>query len=239
MVDPSQWPETRYGIPAADQILVNRHYIVGYNYYFRQAKWALEIVDRGMENVERSDNFRSDFRIPQLFRVDKALYEGSGFDRGHLVASANQNEEELQDSETFLLSNMSPMDRSFNRGVWGRLEAAVRKLNKLEDVYEVYVVSGPIFDFDLVIDTLTTSDDSPIKLPIPHSFFKSVLAERKSGRLDMWSFVLPNVNSQKSLDKFQVMPTHVEVMAGLYMWGSLTGDKIEEEKNKVREMWEH
>jgi len=239
MFDPSQWPETRYGIPAADQILVNRHYIVGYNYYFRQAKWALEIVDRGMGDVERSENFRSDFRIPQLFRVDKALYEGSGFDRGHLVASANQNEEELQDSETFLLSNMSPMDRSFNRGVWGRLEAAVRKLNKLEDVYEVYVISGPVFDFDLVIDTLTTSDDGPIKLPIPHSFFKSVLAERKSGRLDMWSFILPNEKSQKSLDKFQVTPTQVEVMAGLHLWGSLNGDKIEEEKNKVRTMWEH
>ena len=38
--------ETRYGMPAADQIIINRHYTIGYSYYFRQAKWALEIVGR-------------------------------------------------------------------------------------------------------------------------------------------------------------------------------------------------
>lgn len=239
MFDPSQWPETRYGMPAADQILINRHYILGYSYYYRQAKWALEIVDRGMEDVERSNNFRSDFRIPELFRVDKAQYEGSGFDRGHLVASANQNEVELQDSETFLLSNMCPQEHGFNNGVWKRLEKAVRELNKLEDVCEVYVISGPIFDFDLVIETITTSDASPIKLPIPHLFFKSVLAERRSGALHMWSFVMQHESSRKSLDKFRVPTTHVEVMVGVNLWDQLTGTKINEEKNKIRTMWEH
>ncbi|QMU60804.1 MAG: DNA/RNA endonuclease G [Gammaproteobacteria bacterium] len=239
MQDASQWPETRYGMPAADQILINRHYIVGYSYYYRQAKWALEIVDRGLEDVERSENFRSDFRIPELFRVDKAQYEGSGFDRGHLVASANQNEEALQDSETFLLSNMSPQTRGFNRGVWKRLETAVRKLNELDDVYEVYVISGPIFDFDLVIETITTTDSSPIKLPVPHLYFKSVLAERKSGALHMWSFVMPHASSSKSLEKFLVPTRHVEVMVGVNLWDQLTGSKISEEKDSTRTMWEH
>ena len=37
--------ETRYGMPAADHVLFNRHYVLGYSYYFRQAKWALEIVN--------------------------------------------------------------------------------------------------------------------------------------------------------------------------------------------------
>jgi len=45
LTQPSLRPETRYGMPAADQILFNRDYIIGYSYYFRQAKWALEIVD--------------------------------------------------------------------------------------------------------------------------------------------------------------------------------------------------
>lgn len=239
MFEASQWPEARYGMPVADQILINRHYIIGYSYYYRQAKWALEIVDRGMEDVDRSENFRSDFRIPELFRVDKAQYEGSGFDRGHLVASANQNEEELQDSETFLLSNMCPQEGGFNRGVWKRLETAVRELNKLDDVYEVYVISGPIFDFNLVIETIETADNSPIKLPVPHLFFKSVLAERKSGALHMWSFIMPHESSRKSLDKFLVPTTHVEVMVGIHLWDRLTGSDIRKEKSNVRTMWEH
>ena len=35
-------PETKYGVPAADKVLFNRNYIIGYSYYFRQAKWALD-----------------------------------------------------------------------------------------------------------------------------------------------------------------------------------------------------
>jgi endonuclease G len=93
MIDsPSLKGESRYGMPAADQILTNRHYTVGYSYYFRQAKWALEIVDPDKTDVERADNFRSDYRIPEMFRADLADYVNSGLDRGHLVASANQRE---------------------------------------------------------------------------------------------------------------------------------------------------
>ena len=71
----NQRREARYGTPAADQIMVNRYFTIGYSYYFRQAKWALEIVgriDEGEEAVERLDNFRSDYRIPQIFRADLA-----------------------------------------------------------------------------------------------------------------------------------------------------------------------
>jgi endonuclease G, mitochondrial len=110
--------ETRYGLPAADQVLVNRFFTTGYSYYFRQAKWALEIVDpdkKDLDEVERLNNFRPDFRILKRFRADLTDYSKSGFDRGHLVASANQNDEKLQNSETFLLSNMSPQTPAFNR----------------------------------------------------------------------------------------------------------------------------
>jgi endonuclease G len=98
--------ETRYGLPAADQIMVNRHYVLGYSYYFRQAKWALEIVDPDNPSLDRLDNFRPDYRIPEIFRADLVDYVGSGYHRGHLVASANKIETELQNSETFLLSNL-------------------------------------------------------------------------------------------------------------------------------------
>jgi len=86
----SMRPEIRYGCPAADQILFNRFYVVGYSYYFRQAKWALEIVDpdkKDLEEVERLNNFRPDFRIPKNFRADLSDYRRSGYDRGNGVRS--------------------------------------------------------------------------------------------------------------------------------------------------------
>ena len=56
-------------------------------------------------DIERADNFRPDYRIPEIFRTDLVDYKNSGYDRGHLVASANQSEADTQNSETFLLSN--------------------------------------------------------------------------------------------------------------------------------------
>ncbi|WP_374091040.1 DNA/RNA non-specific endonuclease [Methylomicrobium lacus] len=235
---PSLRPESRYGLPVADHILFNRHYVVGYSYYFRQAKWALEIIDPDMMMLERADNFRSDFRIPEMFRADLADYEGYGFDRGHLVASANQNEVAIQNSETFLLSNMSPQRPQFNRGVWKQLETAVRKLDAQDDIYETYVISGPIFDFDMAVARIGDGDNNGVTLPVPNSFFKSVLTEDKRGNVNMWSFVLPNEASDKSLESFLVPTVVVERLSGIFLWDRLTGQKIEQEKKRVRPMWQ-
>jgi endonuclease G len=230
--------ETRYGMPAADQIVVNRHYTLGYSYYFRQAKWALEIIDPDRsEDVDRFDNFRPDLRIPELFRADLADYEGSGFDRGHLVASANQAETEIQNSETFLLSNMSPQVPSFNRGIWKNLEDAVRELDAQKSVLETYVICGPIFNFDVPVLTIKPKGNKGVTLPIPHAFFKSVLTEDNKGRLHMWSFMIPNEASDKPLEEFLVPTKKVERYSGLDLWHKLVGSEIEKEKTKIRPMW--
>jgi endonuclease G len=230
--------ETRYGIPAADQVMFNRHYVLGYSYYIRQAKWALEIVDPDLTDVERADNFRPDLRIPPMFRADLADYEGSGFDRGHLVASANQRETDLQNSETFLLSNMSPQAPGFNRKIWKSLEEAVRTLNKQEDIFETYVISGPVFNFDTPIENIGTTDANGVTLPIPHAYFKSILTENRRGRLHMWSFMMANESSNEPLENFLVPTTRVEQYAGIFLWERLVGPKIEKEKDNVRKMWD-
>jgi endonuclease G, mitochondrial len=234
---PSLRRETRYGMPAADQILFNRHYITGYSYYFRQAKWALEIIDPTMTDLTRADNFRLDYRIPEAFRADLVDYESSGYDRGHLVASADQNEIAIQNSETFLLSNMSPQKPQFNRGIWKKLETAVRELDAKEDIYETYVICGPIFDFDTPVSRIGTNDGNGVSLPVPNSYFKSVLTENKRGGLDMWSFLMPNEESNKPLETFLVPTTQIEIMSGIFLWERLLGKKIDREKSIVRAMW--
>ena len=231
--------ETRYGIPAADQILFNRHYVIGYSYYFRQAKWALEIIDSDKTDVERFDNFRPDYRIPERFRADLANYAGSGYDRGHLVASANQIESEIQNSETFLLSNMSPQNPQFNRNIWRKLETAVRGLNSKDKILETYVISGPIFLFDKEVKMMKSTKKNGVTLPIPHSYFKSVLTEDKRGNLDMWSFIIPNEKSNKELKEFLVETTKIEKKSGLFLWETLVGSKISREKNNLRKMWSY
>lgn len=229
--------ETRYGLPAADLILYNRYYVLGYSYYFRQAKWALEIVDQNMEPLDRADNFRTDYRIPDMFRADLDVYKGSGYDRGHLVPSADKTELELQNSETFLLSNMSPQKPEFNRAIWKELEGAVRKLDAEKRIYETYVISGPIFNFDVPVQTLEV--EGGVTLPIPHAYFKSVLTENDRGALHMWSFMIPNEATDKPLEEFQTTTVKVERFAGIFLWQRLVGSNIEREKSRKRKMWKY
>ncbi len=234
---PNLGRETRYGIPAADQIMVNRHYVLGYSYYFRQAKWALEIVNPDTSDVERTDTFRPDYRIPEIFRADLADYSNSGYDRGHLIASANQIETELQNSETFLLSNMSPQHPKFNRVIWKRLEEEVRRLNSKRTILETYVISGPIFDFNKAVTSIGTQDGNGVSLPVPHAYFKSILTENSRGTLHMWSFFILNKYSNKPLEEFLVPTTTIEKMSGLLLWERLVGKKIKREKTRIRKMW--
>ncbi|MDX8392486.1 MAG: DNA/RNA non-specific endonuclease [Mariprofundaceae bacterium] len=237
MNTPNTRRETRYGMPAADQILVNRHYVLGYSYYFRQAKWALEIVDPDHPGLDLGDNFRPDYRIPEIFRTDPVDYKGSGYDRGHLVASANQRETQLQNSETFLLSNMSPQKPEFNRRIWKYLENEIRNLDAQPEMLETYVICGPVFYFDRAVECIGTEDSNDVSIPVPHAYFKSILAENNRGSLKMWSFVLPNEEADQALEKFRVPTAHVEKIAGIKLWQRLVGKKIDREKLKTRKMW--
>lgn len=232
--------EARYGLPAADKILTNRFFTTGYSYYFRQAKWALEIVDpdkKDLDEVERMNNFRPDLRIPKRFGADLSDYSGSGFDRGHLVASANQNDEELQNSETFLLSNMSPQTPAFNRKKWRELESAVRKLNSKKNVLETYVVTGPIFDFGASINMIGERDKNGTNIPVPSHFYKCVLTEEKNGKLKMWAFEMKNTDLDGELEDYRVSTSYIEQRVGISLWDALTGSEIEREKKKKRAMW--
>lgn len=234
---PSPRRETRYGMPAADQIMFNRHYVLGYSYYFRQAKWALEIVDPRNPEVARFDNFRPDYRVPEMFRTDLSDFRHSGYDRGHLVSSANKLESEIQNSETFLLSNMAPQAPELNRRIWRELESAIRELNDSPRILETYVICGPVFYFDQPVIEIGDRDNNEVTIPVPNAFFKSVLTEDKRGRLHMWSFILPNEATAEPISSFQVPTAKVERIVGVKLWDKLVGSPIEREKKRIRTYW--
>lgn len=225
----------KYGVPNADKILVNHCYTLGYSYFFKQAKWALEIVDSRQIDLDRSDNFRVDFRIPKMFRGDLVDYQASGYDRGHLVASGDQNDDPIYNSETFLLSNISPQSAGFNRGIWRQLELSVRALDAQDDIYEVYVITGPIFDFHQGLDFI--GRESKDFIPVPNAFFKTVLAENKNGSLDMWAFIIPNDKQDQDLHSFLVPVSELEKRTGIIFWDLLVGEEINNKKNQVLKMW--
>ena len=231
---PSLRPETRYGMPAADQVLFNREYIVGYSYLFRQPRWVMEVIDPDNKaaEVKRIDSFRPDLRVPEKFRAELDDYRRSRFDRGHLISSADRRATQIKNSETFLLTNMSPQVPAFNRGIWKKLESEVRNLSNL--FVEVYVIAGPLFDVGEQIKQIGKGE---VKIPIPHSYFKSILAESVRGRMKLWSFVFPNEQANTPLEEFLVPTRQIEIRAGLSLWDRLRGVDIESMKRRRTRMW--
>jgi len=71
-----------------------------------------------------------------------ADYKNSGYDRGHLCPVAAMKLNHTSMSETFFMSNISPQEPNFNRGIWKNIEALVREWGWNT---KSHVVSGPIF----------------------------------------------------------------------------------------------
>lgn len=244
MNDPFQMQrELRYGAPVCDEILTGRYFTIGYSWYFRQAKWVLEIINPNAkfewEIDDRLDNFRADVRIPRRFRAGLKAYKGSGYDRGHLVGSANQDALEIQNSETFLLSNMSPQKPNFNRRIWRDLESAVRSLNNKKDILETFVLTAPVFYFNKKIETIgDETDEYGIDVPIPHAFVKSILAEDKRGRLKLWTFEMENKQLSGNLEDYLVITYDAEQKVGGRFWDRVFGSDLHNQKSKPGTMWD-
>lgn len=233
---PSLRPETRYGMPSADLLLFNRHYIIGYSFLMRQPRWAMEVIDPDTAVVAaaRADNFRPDFRVPEQWRVDLADYVRSGYDRGHLISSADRLAKDIANSETFLMSNMAPQKPGFNRGIWKELEMAVRSLAARDEFLEVYTICGPLFHFKREVEQL--GED----VAVPHGFFKSVLAEDRRGRLKLWTFAIANKGEPtKTLGEMLKPTTDVEAWSGLPLWDRLRGAHVERMKRNKGRMWSY
>lgn len=235
--------ELRYGWPVCDEILTGRFFTVGYSWYFRQPKWVLEIINRNdniakiLEKIDRLDNFRADVRIPKRFRASLDAYAKSGYDRGHLVSSANQINEAIQNSETFLLSNMSPQKGDLNRFMWKDLESKIRELNDKDDVLETYVLTAPVFYFKQPIETIGKEDDLGITVPIPHAFIKSVLAEDCKGKLSLWTFRMDNKKLTGSVGDYLIKTYDAEQLVGGRFWDRISGHDLHSQKGDFGKMW--
>jgi len=238
--------ELRYGYPVCDELLIGRYFTIGYSWYFRQAKWTLEIVSRGgnefapdaFTKAQRLNNFRADVRVPHRFRASLNAYKGNGYDRGHLVSSANATLSHIENSETFLLSNMSPQEPGFNQGIWKDLEEQVRELNARDDVLEVYVLNCPLFDFTKPIKLIgDKADKYGINIPVPHGFIKSVLAEYRNGGLKLWTFKMDNAKLTGAPGDYLTNTYDAEQLIGGRFWDRANGRDLHKLKGEIPKMW--
>lgn len=80
---------------------------------------------------------------------------------------------------------------------------------------------------------------SGIDVPVPHYFVKSVLAEKKSGALWLWTFMMPNEDTGKDLEDYLVKTYDAEQYVGGRFWDRVAGGDLHSQKKKARKMWNY
>jgi endonuclease G len=201
-----------------ETIIMHTGYSLVYDEEHEQALWVAYDLTRSevLGTHERADDFRVD---PKIKTGSATLedYRGSGYDRGHLIPAADLSWSEQAMSESFYLSNMSPQDPSFNRGIWSSLEAVVRNFAFTKGT--VYVATGPVLT------------DGPYKkigssgVSIPKHYYKVILDASENHPVAI-GFILPNEGSNKELSSFAVSVDEVEKITGIDFFTNLD-DKIE------------
>ena len=94
-------------------------------------------------NLQRTDAFYEEARIPSRDRAALSDYRGSTYARGHLSAAADMNNDEAM-AQSFSLANIIPQNQVNNAKAWVTIEKATRQY-ALRAKGNVYVITGPAY----------------------------------------------------------------------------------------------
>jgi endonuclease G, mitochondrial len=223
---PTDFDKTSFNyLPAstANQIIQHTNFTLSYSEKDEQAEWvAYQLTRDELRNVaEREDNFRED---PKVFSGSATPddYRRSGYDRGHLAPAGDMGFSEKAMSESFYMSNISPQDRAFNRGIWKALEGQTR--DWIAENGSLYVVTGGVLTEKIKVIGKKN------KVTVPKYFYKVLLGLDGPGLdgpdIKAIAFLLPNKSSNAPLSQFVISIDSLENMTGIDFFPALP-DELE------------
>lgn len=137
-----------------------------------------------------TNRFKVDSKLPAP-RVNDDDYRYSGYVRGHMCAAADRDSDKKRLKETYLTSNLVPMQMSVNAGTWKMAEDSIRRMAMRG--CRLRVLSGSVFSES---DTTTIGRHH---VRVPGSFVKLAVCELHPG--EVLTFSVPNRNTNARPDK--------------------------------------
>lgn len=208
------------GIPGNDtnQILIKSGFWLSYNEEYEQANWTAYILtkqDVMSGEASRSNDFRADTAVAG-FSAQPSDYRGSGYDRGHLVPAADMKSSPAAMSESFLLSNISPQDPGFNRGIWRTLEEQTRDWAVQND--SLYIITGPVLNS---IRNFIGEN----QVGVPSHYFK-IIVDISYPTYKAIGFLIENRPDQDDFYKFVVTIDSIESLTGFNFFSNQENTSI-------------
>lgn len=179
-------------------------------YYSAEHIEAHEVQGR----IERGDDFQPDPQVPDALEAQLKDYRNSGFARGHLAPAGDFQDDELENQESFYLTNMIPqVQKCNNSGVWSQIERIVR--DWAVGYGELYVVTGPLYTGE------PRSIGSGVR--VPDGMFKVVWNPRLNQKL---GFLVPNTELCKTKPRDFVTPVaEIEEFARMTFFPLIRADQ--------------
>ena len=206
------------------EIVRHKAFILNYREEYEQASWVLHRL--GKEAVDGHEARSNEFIEDPLVETGSAHtrdYSRSGYDRGHLCPAADfKHDKELQD-ETFYMSNMSPQNPDFNRGIWSNLEDKIR--HWVISRKQLIIVTGPVLKKGL--KTIGKSN----LVAVPNSFYKIVYDPETEEAI---AFLIPNEGSTKSIKSFAVSINAIEKLTSIDFFAKLPDDLEQKIESNVK-----
>jgi endonuclease G len=217
---------TGWGVKTWFRTLRNHGFIVGYSDIRGNPLWteyAIYPVDESIPSLPRPSRFKTDWRA--INRIKHDDYTKSGYDRGHNAPNYAISHLYGKDgqSDSFLMTNISPQTPKLNRQFWQRLEEAeVKYFTKLAD--KVWVITGPVFTGS------TERLSSSWRVEIPDAFYKIYITQAKTNQdFKVLAFLVPQtVKGNEPLAQFVTSIDTIETQTGLDFFSDL--DDITENK---------
>lgn len=214
-----------------DEVITHAGHMLVYSEKHEQPKWTAHIAtpDLITGNLARIDSFLPDPLVKTGTAVT-ADYWNSGYDRGHLVPSADMRWNYDALKATYYYSNISPQVPELNRETWADLEDWGRRYVNFSK-RRVFVVTGPVLR-----DGLPTMQkaDRKNEVSIPEMFWK-VIADLDGDQPKAIAFVMRNMKLDGPPISFAVPVDSVEKLTGYDFLSSLD-DAVEAKVEAAREL---
>lgn len=186
-------------------ILCHDIFSIGYNSKTKNPDWVQYRLTSTQVNAspDRTGDYRSDDNLYPSEQASSDDYRYSGYDRGHMAPAGSVAYDYNSMSTTFLMTNISPQDRTFNAGLWNNIESYVRDI--VNEYESVYVVTGPAG-----ITPFVNEIGNGVKVP-PY-FFKAIIHPHSKKGMAFW---VPNTpSSDKNVCKYATSIDYVEQQLG-------------------------
>ena len=209
---------------ADDFIITRQQAVLSYNRNTGGPNWVSYNLDASQFGAEdRCNCFTSDPSVTaEGFPVIRTSdYTNGGYDRGHMMRSADRTLTNYENAVTYYLSNVVPQTADLNQGVWASQEIFIADLARVSNK-ELYIITGPAFTGPV----RTIKNEGKIR--IPDFTWKIVVAmDRGKGLADITSWddlaavqliavSMPNIAGIRNANwrDYQVSVDSIEALTG-------------------------